>query len=169
MRSPGVFRSVDWIQANLRTGLIVMSTTRHPQPTQPNRPARVSLPDQWRGRPNKWAWAWRPIPSFLIRHVSHLLRFVYAIRLEGRSFVCRTRTLLAIEHEGVDLGSVLERLPSGHLIQNERTSARSCGIRELVSAHPWASNIDLQIYLVGFDAGERFAHRNSDRRERTIE
>ena len=79
----------------------------------------------------------------------------------------RTQTLLARKHWGVDLGSVLERLPSGRLIQNERTDARSCGIRELVSAHPWASNIDLQIYLEGFDAGERFALYIPGTREHT--
>jgi hypothetical protein len=33
-------------------------------------------------------------------------------------------------------------------------------MRELESDHPWASTVDLQIYLEGFDKGEQFAFGN---------
>jgi hypothetical protein len=65
------------------------------------------------------------------------------------------------------LGPLLQRLPDGRLIQNARTSARSSGMQELESAHPWASSVDLEIFLRGFDAGELYALRTLDTQERT--
>ena len=45
---------------------------------------------------------------------------------------------------------------------NQRTLARNLGIRNLLATYPWADNLDLQLFLAGFDAGERFAaHRDT--------
>lgn len=96
-------------------------------------------------------------PVSLWRYATVLLRFLYALRLEGRSFVGSMKELLSKTHCGVDLGLALERLPCGCLVQNERTNARHQSIRALVSLRPWASTIDREIFLEGFDAGEQYA------------
>lgn len=115
------------------------------------------------------AWAWRVVPSPLVRLASHCLRFWYALRLEGRSFYGHIQTLLAKRHWGVDLGPLYENLPGERLFENKRTAARSAGMEALVSEHPWASSIDLQIFLEGFHAGEQYALHMTNRQERTDE
>jgi hypothetical protein len=134
-----------------------MSTSHLPHSIRSGQPLRRQHPDQYRTRQRRWDAVWRYTPSLLLRWATALLRFVCALRLEARSFVGRTRELLAKERWGADLGPLSERLPDGHLSPNRRTDARSRGIQELVSAYPWASSFDLQAYLAGFDAGERFA------------
>jgi hypothetical protein len=68
------------------------------------------------------------------------------------------RWLLSKRHWGVDLGAPTVRLLDGRLLPNNRTAVRNCGIEELVSRYPWASNTaDLQIFLEGFDLGEQFS------------
>ena len=64
---------------------------------------------------------WRPIPYFLVRYVGNLVRFVYALLSGARSFLGRTRILLATSQWEADLGSVSERLPNGRLFRNVRT------------------------------------------------
>jgi hypothetical protein len=113
-----------------------------------------------------WAWVWNRIPAFLLRHATTLLRLLYALQSEGRSFLGHTRTLLAKKHWGADLGPVWEHLPSGHLTPNVRTNARDLGIQELVLRHPWASSIDREIFLEGFDVGELYALGTASRSER---
>jgi len=54
---------------------------------------------------------------------------------------------------GVSLGPAFQPQSEGHL-PNERTYARAEGIRNLQATHPWVDNADLQIFLMGFDAGE---------------
>lgn len=45
---------------------------------------------------------------------------------------------------------------------NQRTLARTVGIRNLLATYPWADSLDLQMFLAGFDAGEEFvAHRDT--------
>lgn len=106
------------------------------------------------------ALVWRVLPDGTVHLWRFCLRFWYALRQEGRSFLGHMKTLLATKQWGVDLGSLGAYLPDGRLIPNERTKAHSLGIQELSSAHPWASSIDKEIYLEGFRAGEQFAHRN---------
>jgi len=86
-----------------------------------------------------------------------LLRLWYALRHEGRSFVGHTRTLLAKKHWGVDYGPLYESLPDEHLILNKRTDACIRGTQDLAMDYPWASMVDRQIFLRGFDAGEQYA------------
>ena len=105
------------------------------------------------------ALVWHLLPSVMVRLAERYWRFWCALRLEGRSFLGRMQTLLATKHWGVDLGSVGAYLPDGRLIENERTKARSLGMRELEYRYPWASTIDINLFLEGFREGERFAHR----------
>jgi hypothetical protein len=63
--------------------------------------------------------------------------------------------LLSRTSWGVDLGPLLQRSPDGHLTENKRTRFRSECIEELISVHPWASSIEQEIFLLGFDQGER--------------
>ena len=102
---------------------------------------------------------WRVLPDGMVRLWKLCLRFGYALRLEGGSFLGRMSLLLATRQWGVDLGSLGAYLPDGRMIENEWTKARSLGIQELSSRHPWASSIDKGLYLEGFQAGEEFARR----------
>ena len=100
---------------------------------------------------------WKIAHFALWQRLRGLLRFVYALRSEGHSFVGHMQTLLGKKHWGVDLGPLLERSNCGQLQRNGRTDARSYGTQALVSRYPWASSIDLQVFLDGFDMGERYA------------
>jgi hypothetical protein len=111
----------------------------------------------------KSAWEWNRIPAFLSRRGTIPLRFVYALRLASRSFVGHIRELLAREHRGVLLGPWYETLPNGCLVRNRRTDARSVGIQELTSRYPEANTIELEMFLEGFDKGERFALGRQDK------
>jgi len=85
-----------------------------------------------------------------------VLRFWYVLTLEGRSFFYRMRILLSRNHHA-DFGLALETAQNGHPILNKRTHARSLGTQELESDYPASNEIDMQVFLRGFDAGERFA------------
>jgi hypothetical protein len=100
------------------------------------------------------ALVWRVLPDGSVRLVMRWLRFWYALRYEGRSFFGHMRLLLATRQWGVDLGPLGAHLPDGRLIENEQTKAHTLGMQELSSLHPWASKIDKEIYLEGFQAGE---------------
>jgi hypothetical protein len=45
---------------------------------------------------------------------------------------------------------------------DERTHSRNSGIKNLQSTYRWVDVLDIQIFLEGFDAGEKFALRISD-------
>jgi hypothetical protein len=142
--------------AHIRVGARLMSSNHLLQSTQ----SHPSNP-KWRHpiervQQRKYAWVWRRMPAFLLRFLTVLLRFGYALRLAGDSFRGHTQTLLARKHWGVDLGPLFECSPDGCLVHDKRTDARNCGMQELVLAHPWANMVDMQIYLEGFDKGEQF-------------
>jgi len=84
------------------------------------------------------------------------LRFWYVLKLEGRSVSYRMKILLSRNHHA-DFGLALETAQNGHLILNKRTHARSRGTQELESDYPASNEIDTEVFLRGFDAGERFA------------
>jgi hypothetical protein len=63
----------------------------------------------WRHPPTGVRWrmkvlVWRALPKHLVRPARRLLRFWYALRGEGRSFLGHMNTLLAKKHWGIDLG-----------------------------------------------------------------
>ena len=56
----------------------------------------------------------------------------------------------------LDFGPALQRLPDGSFVPSARTDGRSLGIDRLLARYPWADKLDAQIYLEGFDEGERW-------------
>jgi hypothetical protein len=70
------------------------------------------------------------------------------------------RTLLSERFWYVILGHPLVFLRNGLVIRNNRTAARSYGIRQLTSQHPWASLDERRAFLDGFDLGEQFGSGN---------
>jgi len=55
----------------------------------------------------------------------------------------------------VEVGAAC-RLQGKRLVPNERTLASVESIKKLLSIHPWADPVDCRIFLLGFEAGERY-------------
>jgi len=98
---------------------------------------------------------WRPAAA--------LFQFWYVLRLEARSFASRIQAQLSkIRDTFVDFGPAFEPGDTGYWILHRRTRARVLGIQELETLCPWAnSGLDIQVFLRGFDAGERYARREA--------
>jgi hypothetical protein len=112
-------------------------------------------------QPHRLAAALHRLYALLLHRVPGPIRFWYALRLASGSFFGCTRILLSKKHWAVDFGPLLERLPCGCLVPDERTDARSAGTQEIESRYPWANIVELQMFLEGFDMGEQFARRTS--------
>jgi hypothetical protein len=54
---------------------------------------------------------------------------------------------------GVEFGTNYQMHPSGHLERNKRTQCRIRDMQYWLSSHPWATLVDLSIYLEGWDRG----------------
>ena len=68
----------------------------------------------------------------------------------------------------MSFGPALTRMCPGHQYQtNIRTVARKHYTELLLATRPWADGEDLQIFLMGFDAGEQFASCSNGSRART--
>jgi|HubBroStandDraft_4_1064222.scaffolds.fasta_scaffold53167_2 hypothetical protein len=79
-------------------------------------------------------------------------------RTAVRSCLGHIRTQSAKGQATVGLG------PHGHLgARNARTLVRTLYTQKLLAIHPWADLQDLEIFLMGFDAGETFASDSRDR------
>jgi len=91
-----------------------------------------------------------------------LCRVWYVLKLSSHSFVGHIGILLSKSSSEFDYGLMVEEAPSGVLCWNRRTCARVRGIRELTALYCWASSIEEQIFLSGFDKGEEFALRLVD-------
>jgi len=61
---------------------------------------------------------------------------------------------------GVDFGPALVCQHSGHLCRNTRTIARILYTKKLLASLSWADSQDLEIFLMGFDAGEQWGIHN---------
>jgi hypothetical protein len=59
-----------------------------------------------------------------------------------------------------DFGPALRQLPNGSLEPNRRTLSRSHYTQILEATHSWVDCVDIQIFLMGFDAGEQWVLRN---------
>ena len=59
--------------------------------------------------------------------------------------------------EPVEYGPLLTEWPDGSWREIPRTRARIAGIRTLSAKYPWMGNSDHQMFLDGFDAGERYS------------
>lgn|ERR1039458_708726 len=81
------------------------------------------------------------------------------IRLLGCKLRSGVKSLIGRwqSHTGrVDIGPAFRRLPDGSIQTEPRTNARSQGIDTELAKFPWLDLIDRQIFLDGFDAGERY-------------
>jgi hypothetical protein len=78
-----------------------------------------------------------------------------------RSFRGHIQTLSSKDQAVVDLGPAL-RLVNGHLVRWIRTDARRLYIEKLLAIHCWADILDLEMFLMGFDAGEQWGIYNSE-------
>lgn len=84
----------------------------------------------------------------------------------SRSLRAHIRTQFATM--GVEIGPSVQ-LVEGCSGPNEHTLARAEGIERLLARYPHADNLDLQLFLEGFEAGEQYcisrsvkASQNSD-------
>ena len=118
---------------------------------------RVALSDL----EGRWLAAWHLTRTAVLRWRARNAQRWYRLR----SVVCNVRghiqTLRAIEHQSVTLGLALERDQAGHLVPCSRTVAHSYGIRSLETKYPWVDLVDSQVFLLGFDAGARWAFDNA--------
>jgi hypothetical protein len=116
----------------------------------------------------RWLAAWHLTRTAVLRWRARNAQRWYRLR----SVVCNVRghiqTLLAIEHQSVDLGPAVERSPDGRYLPCSRTVAHSYGIRSLETKYPWADLVDSQVFLLGFDAGARWAFDNAGNASSTI-
>ena len=76
------------------------------------------------------------------------------------SFRGHIRSQSAKGRVGVDFGPALVCRHSGHLCRNTRTVARILYTKRLLASLPWADSQDLEIFLMGFDAGEQWGIGN---------
>jgi hypothetical protein len=75
------------------------------------------------------------------------------------SFFGHIRIQSATERVSVYFGpEFLEQSHAGCLELNTRTIARAEYTRALSAMYPWADTADLRVFLMGFDAGEEWAH-----------
>jgi len=90
-----------------------------------------------------------------------LVEFLRIVLQETRSFFGRISVRMQ-ENYHVVLGSGYESSASQHLLPCRRTQARSACIPKLVAMRPWATMVDLELFLEGWDMGEAYAspHNN---------
>jgi len=70
-------------------------------------------------------------------------------------------------HRPIDLGPVFEPdSPSGVLVPCRRTDVRSQDVEQLQTMHPWSTEADHSIFLLGWERGEAYAYHNPYKRER---
>jgi len=126
---------------------------------------------------NRQREAARPLPFHLLSalFLSRRAFSGWGIRCHARRFLTRLRyrkeilasawesfrghlgILSAKEECPVDLGPAFERDARGYIQENTRTAARNQHIEKLLSVHPWSDPMDLETFLLGFDAGEQYA------------
>lgn len=85
-------------------------------------------------------------------NLSLLMRKWYVI---GRSFRGHIRIQFATRTGWVDLAPAFRHVGERY-VANERTHARAEGIEKLLAKYRWADSADRRIFLLGFEAGEKF-------------
>jgi hypothetical protein len=90
-----------------------------------------------------------------------LVEFLRIVLQETRSLFGRISVRMQ-ENYHVVLGSGYESSASQHLLPCRRTQTRSACIPKLVAMRPWATMVDLELFLEGWDMGEAYAspHNN---------
>ena len=93
---------------------------------------------------------------------SRLRRLAWCLNLCRSVFVSEFGSLVPrmeyrlrrnLDAGGVDLGTTWKTQPNGHLQRNTRTQARIRDTQRMLSSQPWATAVDLAIFLEGWDRG----------------
>lgn len=102
---------------------------------------------------------WRHFVWLAFRHANTL---AYS---EFCNFLLRTKILLTADKRtlGIDMGPWWEVRGDGTLQRSMRTHARIQDIKAAFENRQWGTILDRQLFLEGWDAGVRFARRNSYR------
>jgi hypothetical protein len=98
-------------------------------------------------------WDWFSVSAAL--STANLASLLCRWYVAFRSFRAHIRIQSARKGASVDVGPALQRQGERYL-SDERTIARAEGIRKLLATHVWADSVDIQMFLVGFDAGEEY-------------
>jgi hypothetical protein len=103
------------------------------------------------------------IPCALFRLRVRLSRLVYATWLVMRSSIGRILFLRSMfaGQPFLSFGAGLEVDSNHALVPSKRTNARTRDIQLLQQAYPWATAVDLHLFLLGWNKGEEFAGRDS--------
>lgn len=112
--------------------------------------------------PRNVFWVWRELRylAFLLR--SRLLGTMRRGKACFGSFRAHMAIQFATEPPSLDFGQAFERAPDGTYQEDTRTLARSEYTKGLLAIRGWADLGDLQMFLMGFDAGEQSALRSED-------
>lgn len=116
------------------------------------------------GRLHRWAVLLMRGFVSLVLLARSVAQHIRRIRSEVRSLCGHIETRNAPNFL-VGLGPGFQMSPNGHLEPYRRTRARIRDIQSMVSSRPWASPVDLQICLEGWDKGAECVAsdvRNSD-------
>lgn len=101
---------------------------------------------------------WFALCDSVCQFRNKLRNMMYILCASFRSYLGHVGSQSAKGRIAVDLGPALQLLSNGQYQANARTLARAEGIRNLRASHPWVDIPDLRMFLMGWDAGERFAH-----------
>lgn len=107
---------------------------------------RVSQRAEYRARKTLWSWRskWCIAKSLFRSFLGHI----------------ETRRAMFIHgNQGIDLGPLFLEMPDGSLLPDGRTAACGKEIETLEASFPWVGLVDQKIFLLGFEAGERFSAR----------
>jgi len=98
--------------------------------------------------------------SALYRVVLRTFQSWHRWRTAFRSFRGHIQTLRTIKYQSLDLGPALQLLADGQRLACTRTVARSYGTQLLETKYPWVDLVDLRVFLLGFDEGEKWGLGN---------
>ena len=107
---------------------------------------------------------WDSFARWLLRLFPGLVPGLYRWYAAFRSFRGRIRIQFAKEGARVHLGPSVQ-FREGCYKANRRTLARAEGIEKLQATHRWVDIVDLQLFLMGFDAGEEYSNTDHLRRD----
>jgi hypothetical protein len=101
----------------------------------------------------------------LLRHRFWLLNlYRHALLSESRTIFRRTKFRFdkRLDQTGVDFGTSHQNRPNGHLGPCIRTQLRIRDTQSLLAKMPWATLVDLHLFLVGWDRGEQSRSADAD-------